>query len=110
MPRSSRGRPSKMTSLSPRTLEEKRAKIRAEAILKRLHNHIMSKDGCMEASAVTAALGLLRKVLPDLAAVEYSGAIEHKPVHQMTDAELDAEIARTKAQISALTAEEEAAA
>jgi hypothetical protein len=77
-----------MTSLSPRTLEEKRAKIRIDAILKRLHNHIESKDGYMSPSAVSAALGLLRKVLPDLAAVEYSGQLENKPMREMTDEEL----------------------
>jgi hypothetical protein len=96
-----------MTSLSPRTLEEKKAKIRTEAILKRLHKHIESKDGCMSPSAVSAALGLLRKVLPDLAAVEYSGSIAQKPVSQMTDAEINAELARIAAQIKAGTGEEE---
>jgi FKBP-type peptidyl-prolyl cis-trans isomerase (trigger factor) len=62
----------------------------------------------MSPSAVSAALGLLRKVLPDLAAVEYSGSIVQKPVSQMTDAEIDAELARTAAQIRAATGEEEA--
>lgn len=58
----------------------------------------------MVPSAVTAALGLLRKVMPDLASVEHSGQIDTMPVPQMTDEQLDADIAQT----SALIAGEEA--
>jgi hypothetical protein len=98
-----------MTSLSPRTLEERKEKIRTEAIVKRLHAHIESKDGGMSPSAVNAALGLLRKVLPDLAAVQHSGQIEYKQPSGMTDAELDAAIALTDAQIRASLGREETA-
>ena len=42
----------------------------------------------MDASAVTAAGLLLKKVLPDLAAVEHSGHIAQKPASEMTDDEL----------------------
>jgi hypothetical protein len=42
----------------------------------------------MSPSAVSAALGLLRKVLPDLAAVEYSGQLENKPLREITDEDL----------------------
>lgn len=37
----------------------------------------------MEASAVTAALGLLKKVMPDLTSVEHSGEVEHSYVARM---------------------------
>jgi hypothetical protein len=54
--------------------EEKRQKIRAGAIIKRLHALIDGKID-MPRSAVTAALGLLDRPLPKLAAVEHSGTI-----------------------------------
>lgn len=37
----------------------------------------------MEASAVTAALGLLKKVVPDLTNIEHTGQIEHNYVARM---------------------------
>jgi hypothetical protein len=94
---------SKMKALSPRVLEQKRQMIRADRLIDKLNRHIASKEGTMVPSAVTAALGLLRKVMPDLAAVEHSGLIETKPPDQMADAELRAAIAATEAQIRALT-------
>jgi hypothetical protein len=42
---------------------------------------------------VTAGLGLLRKVLPDLAAVECSGDREIPPPETLTDEEIDARLA-----------------
>lgn len=58
------GTKSKAYHLSPRTLYDMRARISAAAIHKRLVRFI---DGEIELSPaqVTAALGLLRKVLPD---------------------------------------------
>lgn len=56
------GRKSKGNHLSPRAIEEIRVKIKTDWILKRLHAHIAK--GCMEPSAVSAALGLLRKIIP----------------------------------------------
>jgi hypothetical protein len=52
--------------------EEARNKIRTTQLINRLTNHV---DGKVEmvATQVTAALGLLRKTLPDLTATELSG-------------------------------------
>ena len=98
MPRASRGRPTKVRSLSPRTLDEMRRKIPITRIINKLVSHATStaKDpngkpcGTMDSSAVTAAGILLRKVLPDLAAVAHSGHIAQKPASEMTDDELAA--------------------
>lgn len=52
--------------------EEHRSKIRSSVILSKLEGFVLGKEGCeMPPHAVTAALGLLRKVLPDLASVEH---------------------------------------
>jgi hypothetical protein len=50
-------------------------KIQDSAIIKRLQAHIFGHIE-MSPSAVTAAIGLLRKKMPDLAAVETTGTIE----------------------------------
>lgn len=54
--------------------DETRAKIKAANIIARLQKLI---DGEIEMAphAVTAALGLLRKTLPDITSVEHSGEI-----------------------------------
>ena len=49
---------------APFTIE----KIKTGPIVKRLIEHILSDQGSMTGSQVTAALGLLKKVHPDLAA------------------------------------------
>jgi hypothetical protein len=93
-----------------------RAKIRAHCIIAKLQKHVESdrRDkngrpvGLMDSSAVAAALGLLRKVLPDLAAIEHSETIENNGPAEMSDAELNAAIAAVDAQIRALTGEEAA--
>jgi hypothetical protein len=54
--------------------DETRAKIQAGNIINRLHKLIMGEID-MAPHAVSAALGLLRKKLPDLASVEHSGEI-----------------------------------
>jgi hypothetical protein len=102
------GRKSKGNHLSPRAIEEIRVKIKTDWILKRLHAHIAK--GCMEPSAVSAALGLLRKIIPDLQAIDLKAQVEEKPASEMTDAELEAEIASTAAQIRAAAREDEASA
>jgi hypothetical protein len=81
------GRKSKGNHLSPRTIEEIRVKIKTDWILQRLHAHIAK--GCMEASAVTAALGLLRKVVPDMQAVDLKAEFANKrDLREYSDAEL----------------------
>ena len=78
-------------SLSPAYAEAVRARIRAAGICKHLEQHVLGKIE-MSASQVTAALGLLRKVVPDLSATQIvgrnGGPIE---VEQITD---EMEIAR----------------
>jgi predicted regulator of amino acid metabolism with ACT domain len=58
--------------LHPARVEEIREKIKSTLIIKKLENHILD-DVEMTTSQVTAALGLLRKSVPDLSAVELSG-------------------------------------
>lgn len=58
--------------------EKTREKIKASQILNRLNKHILNEDTekeVMSASQVNAALGVLKKILPDLKAVEHSGEI-----------------------------------
>ena len=52
--------------------EETRAKIRTSQLINRLEDHILN-DLDLNPTQVTAALGLLKKTLPDLANVELSG-------------------------------------
>lgn len=59
-------------SRSPTYAEAVRARIRAGGIVKRLEDHVLGKVE-MSATQVSAALGLLRKSVPDLASVEHSG-------------------------------------
>ena len=54
---------------SPIALEALRARIRSDAIVKRLMDHVDSDGGILEATQVTAAIALLRKTIPDLTAV-----------------------------------------
>lgn len=54
--------------------DETRAKIKAGNIITRLQKFIDGKVK-MEAAQVTAALGLLKKALPDLTSVEHSGEV-----------------------------------
>lgn len=61
--------------------EETRSKIQTSQLINRLEDHIFGRAPKMPATAVTAALGLLRKTLPDLSATQHSGdeggPIEH---------------------------------
>lgn len=59
-------------SRSPTYADAVRARIRAGGIVKRLEDHVLGKVE-MSATQVSAALGLLRKSVPDLASVEHSG-------------------------------------
>jgi hypothetical protein len=54
--------------------DETRSRIQASNIITRLHKLIQGEIE-MPAHAVTAALGLLRKVLPDVTSVEHSGEV-----------------------------------
>jgi len=56
--------------------EDTRAKIKAQAIINRLHSHVIAKKPIMDSSQVSAAKALLNKVLPDLKAHEIEGTLE----------------------------------
>lgn len=57
------------------TPEIVRSRIRTSQIMRRLTDHILGTVD-MKPSQVTAALGLLRKTLPDLSQVDHSGRVE----------------------------------
>jgi hypothetical protein len=67
-----------------------RDRIKAGGIVFRLHQHIVGKVA-MTPSQVTAALGLLKKVVPDLASVEHKGEVEHKYVARTPEVMPDTE-------------------
>ena len=56
-----------------------REKIRTSQLINRLTNHVLGKVE-LSASQVTAALGLIRKTLPDLAAIEVKAEVTQKTV------------------------------
>lgn len=62
----------KRASTSAVYAEAVRARIRAGGIAKRLESHVLGKVE-MTASQVTAALGLLKKVVPDQQHIEHTG-------------------------------------
>ena len=73
-----------------------RDRMRAAAISKRLQQFALGEKDegglpvNMTPAQVTAALGILKKCVPDLSAVEHSGEIAHKHTRDMTDEELAA--------------------
>ena len=56
--------------------DKTRAKIQRSQLLNRLANHILEtdKDTVMSTSQVAAALGLMKKTLPDLQSTELTGS------------------------------------
>ena len=64
---------------SPAYVNAVRSRIRAGGIVDRLEKYILGKLE-MSPAQVTAALGLLRKVVPDVAHVEHTGEINHNYV------------------------------
>jgi predicted regulator of amino acid metabolism with ACT domain len=64
---------------SPTYVNAVRARIRAGGIVDRLEKHVLGKIE-MSASQVAAALGLLRKVVPDVAVMDHTGEVTHNYV------------------------------
>lgn len=62
------------TRLNPKHDEATRQKIQTSQLVNRLQDFILG-DAKMEKSQVTAALGLLKKTLPDLSAVTMDGSL-----------------------------------
>jgi hypothetical protein len=56
--------------------ENTRKKIQASQLINRLTNHALSEEDIMSQSQVNAALGLLKKTLPDLKQVDLSGELD----------------------------------
>lgn len=82
-------------TLKPRHQDEIRDKIRTSQLLNRLTEHALGLlENPMDATQVTAALGVLRKTLPDLAAIEHSGDVT---VHAFAVPALQAQPALTDA-------------
>jgi hypothetical protein len=73
--------------------EEVRQKIKTSQLVNRLYAFV---KGEVELSPhqVTAALGLIRKTMPDLSAIAHSGSLDSGKPEELTDARLD-HIART---------------
>ena len=92
--------------LNPKHDERTRAKIQTSQIINRLERFVKAELGSdsignkahkdyMTSTQVTAALGLLKKTLPDLASTEHSGTIEHKhDASEYSDSELAAIVSR----------------
>ena len=79
--------------------ENTRKKIQTTQIIKRLTKHILAEpkinedgemvtEGLMTATQVTAALGIIRKTLPDLTAVDISGEVALTDERSISDSEL----------------------
>lgn len=80
--------------------QKTREKIQTTQLINRLEKHILAKgdsNDIMTQSQVTAALGLIKKTLPDLSAVEYTGSVEVTNANELTDEQL-AVIATTSSQ------------
>ena len=54
--------------------------IQGSRVLKKLIEHVETADGTMNNSQVTVALGLLKKVMPDLQATTLSGDADGSPI------------------------------
>ena len=72
-------------STSPDYANRVRARIRAGGIAKLLEKHVQGLRE-MSATQVTAALGVLRKVVPDISSIEHSGDVEHRYVATLPQA------------------------
>lgn len=70
--------------LNARHSEMVRDKIRASQLVNRLEDHVFG-DAEMTASQVQAALGLLKKCVPDLSAQTIAGDPEGEPLRQVTE-------------------------
>ncbi len=69
--------------------EEHRAKIANSNILNALIEHVEGRRE-MSATQVSAALGLLRKCLPDLSQTDVNATVEHRSVMRMPEPAKDA--------------------
>jgi hypothetical protein len=68
-------------TLRPKHTDEIRNKIRASQLVNRLENHVFGEVE-MNSTQVTAALGLLKKCVPDIQAIQHSGD-EQNPIQHV---------------------------
>lgn len=73
--------------------ENTRERIQTSMIVNRLTDHILGTIE-MNASQVSAALGLIKKTLPDLSAMELKAEVQHSDAKELTNDQL-ADIAAT---------------
>ena len=73
-----------------------RERVQAGMLLTRLLDHALGNVE-MTATQITAANILLKKVMPDLTAVEHSGEVTHRQASELSDDELRARIAELSA-------------
>jgi hypothetical protein len=68
--------------------------MRAGALSKRLQQFALGENDeagqpvKMTSAQVTAALGILKKCVPDLSAIQHTGEMTHRHVKELSDAEL----------------------
>ena len=60
--------------LNAAAVERIRSRIKADRLIDAMENHVLNGKE-MSRSQVTAAIGLLKKCVPDLTAVEHSGEV-----------------------------------
>ena len=76
--------------VKPRHQDEIRAKIQASQLVNSLQNHVTGKQLYKRDSQVTAALGLLKKILPDMRATDMTA--EGGPFEGLDDDALNARL------------------
>ncbi|MGX1418324.1 hypothetical protein [Bradyrhizobium elkanii] len=64
--------------------DETRAKIKTSQLINRLSDHVLGKVD-LKPTQVTAALGLLRKTIPDLSAAENKTEVVHRYVARLPE-------------------------
>lgn len=67
--------------------ENVRVRIKTSMLVNRLSDHVAGKVD-LKPTQVSAALGLLRKTVPDLSATEISGTVNFRRANEVTDDEL----------------------
>lgn len=65
-----------------------RRRIQTSQLVNRLTSHVLGEVD-MKPSQVTAALGLLKKTVPDLSAVEHTGSMTYRVANELSEAELE---------------------
>lgn len=85
------------------TPEVVRQRIRTALLVKALQDHAI-RGTSMAQSQIAAALGLLRKVMPDLTAMQHSGSVAND-VRELSSVELDRRIAALEGEARANTSE-----